>query len=344
MARLSQFPAVSLLALALLTGGLFMSCTRRQNTSTSDAAATSGITPSTTTTSAAPVAEHDGSIGTPVQAQFRNVDLHLDADTVLQIKSLRGELVSLRRGEPPTFDDRGSFYIRLAAAEMVMAPSALANLMNHHVLAYEGAPLKDLEIGIERDQITMKGKVHKGIDLPFSMKATVSATPEGLIRLRATSFKTAKVPAKKLLDLFGVELDDLVKLRRDRGIEMKDDDVLLNPERLLPPPAVRGKVTDARVTPQGLRITFGSSAHSAALKLPIASARNYMYYRGGVLRFGKLTMEDADLLLLDADQRNPFDFDQDRYNDMLVAGYSKNTRQHGLIVHMPDYATVARTR
>jgi hypothetical protein len=61
-----------------------------------------------------------------------------------------------------------------------------------------------------------------------------------------------------------------------------------------------------------------------------------MYYRGGTLRFGKLTMADTDLLLVDADQKDPFDFSPERYNDQLVAGYSKNTRAHGLIVYMPD--------
>jgi hypothetical protein len=216
--------------------------------------------------------------------------------------------------------------------------------MNRHVLAYDGAPLKNLEIGIENDLMTMKGTVHKGVDMPFAMKAQVSATPEGRIRMHTTSFKAAKIPAKKLLDVFGVELDDLVKLRQDRGIEMKDDDVFLDPERLLPPPTVRGQVTDARVTPDGLRIVFGSPTTAPALKLPTAAARNYMYYRGGVLRFGKLTMSDADLLLLDANQQTAFDFFQARYEDQLVAGYSKNTRAGGLIVHMPDFSAVGRTK
>ena len=61
-----------------------------------------------------------------------------------------------------------------------------------------------------------------------------------------------------------------------------------------------------------------------------------MYYRGGSLKFGKLTMEDTDLLLVDANQKNPFDFSPAEYNRQLVAGYSKNTPSHGLIVYMPD--------
>jgi hypothetical protein len=69
-----------------------------------------------------------------------------------------------------------------------------------------------------------------------------------------------------------------------------------------------------------------------------------MYYRGGVLRFGKLTMTGADLLIVDADPRDPFDFFLDRYNDQLVAGYSRNTVSKALIAIMPDYRKSAAAR
>ena len=68
-----------------------------------------------------------------------------------------------------------------------------------------------------------------------------------------------------------------------------------------------------------------------------------MFFRHGVLRFGKLTMDDTDLLIQDADRRDWFDFWLDRYNDQLVAWSSRNTRDHGLIVQMPDWKAVARS-
>jgi hypothetical protein len=69
-----------------------------------------------------------------------------------------------------------------------------------------------------------------------------------------------------------------------------------------------------------------------------------MYYRGGTLRFGKLTMADTDLMLVDDDPHDPFDFSPARYNDQLMAGYSKNTASHGLITHMPDLNDSSRRR
>ena len=69
---------------------------------------------------------------------------------------------------------------------------------------------------------------------------------------------------------------------------------------------------------------------------------NYMAYRGGLLRFGKLTMTDSDMILIDMNPRDPFDFSLDHYNDQLVAGYTKNTPQHGLRVFMPDFYTLRK--
>jgi hypothetical protein len=81
--------------------------------------------------------------------------------------------------------------------------------------------------------------------------------------------------------------------------------------------------------------TFGSGP--AAPLSPRAISPNHIYWRGGYLRFGKLTMRETDLELIDQDPSDPFDFSVARYNDMLVAGYSKNTPRLGLKTHMPDY-------
>ena len=65
---------------------------------------------------------------------------------------------------------------------------------------------------------------------------------------------------------------------------------------------------------------------------------NYIWFRGGTIRFGKLTMSDADLQLIDMHPADPFDFFSAKYSTQLVAGYSKNTPQQGLRTYMPDYA------
>ncbi len=64
---------------------------------------------------------------------------------------------------------------------------------------------------------------------------------------------------------------------------------------------------------------------------------NYMSYRGAQLRFGKLTMSDTDLTLIDMNPEDPFDFYLPHYKDQLVAGYTKTTPTFGLRSYFRDY-------
>jgi hypothetical protein len=168
------------------------------------------------------------------------------------------------------------------------------------------------------------------------MRATLGATADGKIRIHPTVIKAAGFVPKGVLDFLGLHLDRLVKLNRTSAVKIEGDDLLLDPQGLLAPPMIRGRLTKKWIENGVVVEQFGPDNARPALTPPDANARNYMYYRGGTLRFGKLTMEDTDLLLEDADQKDPFDFSSERYNEQLVAGYSKNTPSHGLIVYMPD--------
>ena len=103
----------------------------------------------------------------------------------------------------------------------------------------------------------------------------------------------------------------------------------------LPPPHMRGKITSVRIEGDEIVQTFGNPGPSR-----VTPGANYMAYKGGVLRFGKLTMSDADMELIDADPKDPFDFFPDHYKDQLTAGYSKTTSSGGLRVYMPDFTKV----
>jgi hypothetical protein len=67
-----------------------------------------------------------------------------------------------------------------------------------------------------------------------------------------------------------------------------------------------------------------------------------MYYQGVTLTFGRLTMKNAELEIVDANPSDPFDFFLDHYNEQLVAGYDENLPDHGLLVHMPDYGKLGK--
>ena len=116
--------------------------------------------------------------------------------------------------------------------------------------------------------------------------------------------------------------------------------MILYPERIIPPPQIRGRVTAVKVEQDQIVQSFGQTARP--LSLPNPDAANYMYFKDGTLRFGELTMTNLDLEIIDADPKDPFDFYLERYNDQLVAGDSKNRPDYGLTVFMPDYHRVGK--
>jgi hypothetical protein len=280
---------------------------------------------------------------THVQVAMQHVRLHVADGIVLDVASLRGEMISRTNG-PPVFDDGRSYVMQISSAVVSMDMSSLQTLLNRFAFGYEGAPLKNVRVRNDGGRLEMKGTLHKGIDVPFSTKASLSATPDGRMRLHVDSMKAVGIPAKGLLGLFGLELDDVVKLRQSRGIEVQENDIVIDPGEILPPPEMRGKLT--RIELQGDRLSqiFGdaSGKHLPRLSPPDPSARNYIYFGGGDIRFGKLTMHGADLQLIDSDPRDPFEFSPPEYNKQLVAGYSKNTPSHGLKTYMPDIDDVGR--
>jgi hypothetical protein len=281
----------------------------------------------------------------PVEAEMHNVLFRVDDRVVLRIKSLRGRLHPTATDAPPWFDDPESFVLVIDTGEVAITPLGLSALLNTYVFNYRGSPLRQLEVTLEEGQIRQRGILHKGIDLPFSIRAEVRPTPDGRLRLHPTSVKVLGIGMRHLMRLFGLELDDLVHVRGGRGIEIDDNDFLLDPAGLLPPPRIDGQVVAVEVAKDEIRQIFGASKRAGAiprLRPADPRANNYMFYRGLVLRFGKLTMADADLQIVDADPKDPFDFYLSHLNEQLVAGESRNQPDLGLKTTMPDYSDLRR--
>jgi hypothetical protein len=277
----------------------------------------------------------------PVQVQMRNVSFRLDSTVVLDIQHLRGQL-RRRTDESPLLDDKHSFELAIDSARIGITPAALSDLLNRYTFAYPGSPLRRLRVTIEQGKLKQEGRL-RGIS--FTVLGDLSLTPEGELRLHPASIKAVGIKVGGLMKFFGLHLQKLVDTQRARGVRIEKDDFVLSPTQLLPPPEVDGKVGAVRLTEREIVQDFVPADGKPAppLTLPKPEPRNYMFFREGTLRFGKLTMRDTDLLIEDAEPADPFDFWLDHYNQQLVGGWSRNTRDHGLIVTMPDYAALQRT-
>jgi hypothetical protein len=275
--------------------------------------------------------------------QMRNVDFHVDSSIVLAIRYVRGELRRSSPDHPAFLDDKHSFTLGIDSARIGITPASLGDLLNRYAFAYPGSPLRKLTITIEHGRLKQQGLL-RGV--PFTVLGDLTLTPDGQLRLHPSSVKVAGANVGGLMKLFGLHLQQLVDTRQARGVRLERDDFILSPAELLPPPKIEGRLAKVEVTDSEIVQIFRPlPGHEIEpMTPPMARAANYMFFRTGVLRFGKLTMDDTDLLIVDADPGNALDFFLDHYNAQLVAGSSRNTADHGLIVTMPDYRNVEQSR
>ena len=280
----------------------------------------------------------------PLWMEMRNVDLHIDPKSAMRIRSLRGQVVPTRPGTIAWLDQPPSFRIHATSGVVALDGEAISALLNEVAFNYPDAPIRNLRVTIENGSVVQRGTLHKGVDIPFQMWSVPRLQPDGRLLLHPDRLKIFGVNGTTLMRALGLHLDRMMDLRGARGVSVKGDDLYLEPLAIIPPPTVDGKLTSVRVEGPLLIQEFARTPDDtifATYAKPDSGSRNFIYFRGGQLRFGKLTMDDTDLLIHDADEADPLDLYFAEYNRQLVAGHTSNLPNYGLRTWMVDYAKVA---
>ena len=205
---------------------------------------------------------------------------------------------------------------------------------------YPGAPIKHLRIRIEKGQLVQRGTLHKGVDIPFEMWSTPVLERDGRLRLHPDKLRIFSVNGMTLMRALGLHLEKLMDLSRAKGVSVKGDDLYIEPLQLIPPPTVDGRLAAVRIEDTLLVQEFARTADDSVFGTvvrPDSSAHNFIYFRGGTLRFGRLTMSDTDLLIGDDDETDALDLDLAQYNRQLAAGRTRNLPNLGLRTWLVDY-------
>lgn len=282
-------------------------------------------------------AKHDSAHAT-TRVSMRHVDFYVDTNVVLHIRHLDGSMRS-KKGGPILFDDRTSFVIAIDTAEVGLTGADLSVLLNKYVFGYPGSPLSHQHLRTEGDHVVQTGRIHKVITVNFEITATMDVTDDGLIRIHPTKTKIMGMNGEKMMKFLGLSLEKLLDLKGAKGATVHGNDIFLDPAEILPPPSIEGRVAAVRVDGDQVVQIFGERReHMRAHVLvpPDTKAPNYMYYKGGTLRFGRLLMLDAEMQIVDLDPGDVFRFDLSRYNAQLVAGYERTLADGGLEVWMRD--------
>ncbi|MGO8719795.1 MAG: hypothetical protein ACLQMO_11320 [Acidobacteriaceae bacterium] len=279
-----------------------------------------------------------------IHIYMQNVLFRVMNNVVLQIDSLDGILAPSHRNEIVSLDEKNSFSLRMKTAATSISAADLAALANDFILPRAKTPLKNLSLIFNPDQsVSVKGDFHKVIDVPFSATATMHVTPDGNMRMHLADMTVAGVIHQDLLDFLGIKVSKVAQPERKQSFKIVGNDIIFPIDQMFPPPHVSGDLHDVSISGNRLNLVFGKDqsaagkGNSATGNPPIPSG-NYIYFRGGTMRFGLLTMSPVDLELvpLKPGQQKLFEFSVDQYYQQLVAGYSKSLANKGLLVYMAD--------
>jgi hypothetical protein len=313
-------------------------CSKKTQPQSSGNAGQTAVAPANPTPNVeipAPAAESAPKTDRGIKTEMRNILFHLTPGAAAHLEVLSGEIWPTEKNEMVVFDDKTTFEVRVINGTVSITPDSLADIMNNYVFTKKDAPLKDLSVEIRDNRLIIKGKLHTKGDIPFATAGTLSVTSDGRIRVHTEKITAMKIPLKGVMGLFGVELAKVVNTSKIDGMDTDKNDLLMDLGTLLPPPHIRGKLTGVRIAEKEIVTTFGDGGKS----LPASKEKtNYMSFQGNPVRFGKLVMEQADLMVLDLDSADPLDWNQDHYREQLVAGYERITPSFGLRAYVRDYS------
>jgi hypothetical protein len=174
---------------------------------------------------------------------------------VFILQSFRADLVSHSNKQPAC-----SLRItQIDHGEVLITADSLTNFFNRKIEKSD-SKIGEVKVEIKEGNLHLKGKVHKGVSIPFEVEGPVFTDGKNLI-LQAKKIKSAGLPMKGLLDLLGVHLTSLINSGQVNGVVANGDKLIFEPLKIA---NVQGRISRVNVTGNTLDISFG---HPPAKKI-----------------------------------------------------------------------------
>jgi hypothetical protein len=323
VSRVNRFLPITVAIVVALLLGWFLgrSLTRRSASEVPSSA------PATTAATAATAAADL----MPTRVYAHNIMLRKGPDFRIYIAWIAGKMVRTKGQVNPSFDDAESFILQIDKGVIRANIGDICKYLN--ATAAKDSPLKNIDIQPEGERVKIRGTVKKVVPLPVELLGSVAATKQGLVRLHIDHISVLKVPVKGLLGTFNLKLSDMVSSTNVPGVTVTGNDIVFDTEKLLPPPHIRGELTTVQVKVPDIEVIYGNAPNDPT---QLAHWHNFLRFRDGAVTFGKLTMHNTDLTMIDAVNEPWFDLDLVNYQNQLVNGYTRMTAQAGVEIYMPS--------
>ncbi|RQS61886.1 hypothetical protein DID96_32440 [Burkholderia sp. Bp8963] len=269
---------------------------------------------------------------------LHNVDFNLSGDIGFHVEDLDVQLVAKRPGEPVDLDDPNQYDIRILGGTVVESWKAMSALFNNYLLDYSPRSLNDLQLSADGQNLHVQGGIKlwnhvPGVWLPTDMKGSLSVLDDRHIAFAPTQVSVLGIPQAKLLRSLGIELASLTPLQR-RGAELRGDTLVLDQYTVFPPPVLNGRLAQATVQPDGLRLTFRRVPDAPAPTRPQIPAHSYMWMEGGDMKMFNVLEVNVRALIQNSAETGPMRFDLYGYRSQVAQGSVRMLPDGTLVVDM----------
>jgi hypothetical protein len=172
-----------------------------------------------------------------------NLLLRKGPDFRVYVRWLNGRLARTQGNVTPSFDRPESFNLDVDSGVIRANIGDIGHYANSGLM---DAPLKNVGLFADGSNLKLTGTLHKLVLLPVEVIAAASANRIIVCACTYLKICVLKVPVKGLLGALNVSAADLVK-SNIAGVEITGNDILLDTQKLLPPPHIRGRLTHMRV-------------------------------------------------------------------------------------------------
>ncbi|KAB0642647.1 hypothetical protein [Burkholderia latens] len=255
---------------------------------------------------------------------LHNVDFNLSGDIGFHVEDLDVQLIAKRPGEPVDLDDPNQYDIRILGGSVVESWKAMSALFNDYLLDYSPRSLNDLQLSADGQDLRVQGGIKlwnhvPGVWLPTDMKGSLSVLDDRHLAFKPTQVSVLGIPQAKLLRSLGIELASLTPLQR-RGAELRGDTLVLDQYTVFPPPVLNGKLAQATVERDGLRLTFRRAADAPVPKRPQIDAPSYMWMEGGDMKMFNVLELNVRALIRNSAEAGTMRFDLYDYRRQVAQG------------------------
>jgi hypothetical protein len=248
------------------------------------------------------------------------------------------------QGTTVNFDDLNSFLLTVQKSEVRIRPEVLEGMFNESVFNYPGSKLRDLKVTLTEEDgkraVHLAGSAKVMLWMPFKMDAHLRVdTKTNTLVIEGDDVKILGIiPVTDIIKLEPLQLQHLISLPPNNSLMVDANRMMVKPFGLFPPPRINGRMSGVVVEDAMIRLEFAGDPIPA----PRASAKNYVYLKGGTSQFGSFRMLETDILILDQDPDDVFVFSLRHYAGMIPKSTIEVSNVRSAQVTMPDFQDPSR--